>query len=386
MNYARLADELRRQEHDVDLIADLADISRFVARVTHGDVQIGVDAVRWRGKPVHGVVVDRLLAMLRTSTDLTPLANFLDRLMQNPSQTAQDELFLWLESGSQPITPEGNILAFKHVENDYLDHHTRSISNAVGAEPSMPREQVDPDRDRTCSRGLHFCSAPYLSAYSGSENGHVMILEVDPADVVAIPSDYSNQKGRAWRYKVVGEVPHEDAALFFEGHPVVETYSYADNSDDSDDSDDLDDADDLDDSDDLDNSEREAILLGDTVIFVGTEDDAENSGGSMHVGGAYVVDALSDNHNEIGFYGDERVWTYADISLFQLESAIGDILPTQAEGKAPLLFTSGGRSFLAEEVLSMVSEHGQRGFNRITGVPRSTLQGWLAAIDKQNDA
>ena len=303
MNYARLADELRRQEHDVDLIADLADISRFVARVTHGDVQIGVDAVRWRGKPVHGVVVDRLLAMLRTSTDLTPLANFLDRLMQNPSQTAQDELFLWLESGSQPITPEGNILAFKHVRHDYLDHYTRSISNAVGAEPSMPREQVDPDRDRTCSHGLHFCSAPYLSAYSSSENGHVMILEVDPADVVAIPSDYSNQKGRAWRYKVVGEVPHEDAALFFEGHPVVETYSYADDSDDADD----------------------------------------------------------------------------------LASVIRGSLPTQAEGKAPLLFTSGSRSFLAEEVLSMVSEHGQRGFNRITGVPRSTLQGWLAAIDKQND-
>lgn len=32
-----------------------------------------------------------------------------------------------------------------------------------------------------------------------------MILKINPADVVAIPSDYNNTKGRTWKYEVVGE-------------------------------------------------------------------------------------------------------------------------------------------------------------------------------------
>lgn len=37
----------------------------------------------------------------------------------------------------------------------------------------------------------------------------MMAVKVDPANVVAIPSDYGNQKGRAWTYEVIAHV--EDA-------------------------------------------------------------------------------------------------------------------------------------------------------------------------------
>jgi hypothetical protein len=33
----------------------------------------------------------------------------------------------------------------------------------------------------------------------------VLLVKIDPADVVSIPSDYDNAKGRAWRYQIVGE-------------------------------------------------------------------------------------------------------------------------------------------------------------------------------------
>ena len=33
-----------------------------------------------------------------------------------------------------------------------------------------------------------------------------MILKINPADVVSIPSDYNNSKGRACRYEVIGEI------------------------------------------------------------------------------------------------------------------------------------------------------------------------------------
>jgi hypothetical protein len=42
-----------------------------------------------------------------------------------------------------------------------------------------------------------------MKSYSGDK---IVILEIDPADVVSIPTDYNNAKGRCCRYKVVGEL------------------------------------------------------------------------------------------------------------------------------------------------------------------------------------
>ena len=69
----------------------------------------------------------------------------------------------------------------------------------------MRRNQVDEDKDRTCSYGLHFCSIAYLPHFLDSKDGKTMILKINPKDVVAIPADYNNTKGRTCRYEVVGE-------------------------------------------------------------------------------------------------------------------------------------------------------------------------------------
>jgi hypothetical protein len=41
-----------------------------------------------------------------------------------------------------------------------------------------------------------------------------MIVKINPADVVSIPSDYHNAKGRACRYEVIGEHAYEDREAF----------------------------------------------------------------------------------------------------------------------------------------------------------------------------
>jgi hypothetical protein len=41
-----------------------------------------------------------------------------------------------------------------------------------------------------------------------------MIVKINPADVVSIPADYDNAKGRCWRYEVIGEMPREVAKAF----------------------------------------------------------------------------------------------------------------------------------------------------------------------------
>lgn len=157
-------------------------------------------------KLANNSITYRILEMNSHGMNIQPMLNFLDKLVKNPNQTAIDELFLFLSDCSLPITDDGNFLAYKVVNKDYKDLFTNTIPNKIGYTVLMDRKKVNKDRNQTCSVGLHFCSAGYLDEI---ENTHVMIVSVDPSDVVAIPNDYDNMKGRCCKYNVVAEVKED---------------------------------------------------------------------------------------------------------------------------------------------------------------------------------
>lgn len=194
---------------DEDRVRELADVRRTVTRMTFGRVQILETSILVDGREVSGLLVDRILGMVaRGSKAVEGYVAFLDRLMENPSKRAVDELYGFLEACDLPVTPDGYFLAYKRVRSDYKDIHSGTFDNSVGAVCEMPRNRVDEDKDQTCSAGLHFCSYSYLPHF-GSDRAHtdrVMVVKIDPADVVAIPSDYNNAKGRTCRYEVVSEM------------------------------------------------------------------------------------------------------------------------------------------------------------------------------------
>ena len=223
-NYPALVEELRKPQHDLDRITELADMRTFIAKFTFGEVTLSDDAVFWKGIQLHGVIVDRMLAMLRNGDDLEPLSLFLGKLMNNPTVSARNELYQWLEAGDAPICPDGDFLAFKRVRANYTDCHSGEMDNSVGKIVEMPRSQVDANRDNHCSRGLHFCQHDYLRSFRGERT---VIVKVSPTDVVSIPTDYKFQKGRAWRYEVVGEVSNDTNVSrdTFKGTTVDKTFS-----------------------------------------------------------------------------------------------------------------------------------------------------------------
>ena len=178
-----------------------------VRKFSNGFVDVIDGQVTYDGQPIHSVLSQKILDMFEQGFDINPLTNFMQNLYTNPSKRAVDELFGFLESGNMPITEDGYFLAYKKVREDYTDVHSGKFDNSVGKVVSMPRNQVDDNKDNTCSAGLHFCSFDYLKSFSGSR---IMILKINPADVVSIPSDYNQQKGRTWRYTVIGEVPAEE--------------------------------------------------------------------------------------------------------------------------------------------------------------------------------
>lgn len=188
---------------DMQAVRELIEPKKVVLNYAQGNVTISDGNFHWKGRPMHNALSTKMIDMLREGFPIDPLTNFMHNLMENPSKQAVEELYGFLEKGALPITPDGHFLAYKKVRDDYKDCHTGTISNHVGAVVEMPRNEVDDRRDNTCSAGLHFCSQEYLKSFSGART---VILKINPRDVVSIPSDYNNTKGRCCRYEVVGEL------------------------------------------------------------------------------------------------------------------------------------------------------------------------------------
>ena len=202
-NYTKLLDSARTRNWQE--FVDNIDISSSINAYLTNGVQVVDGVVTYQGDALHNSLTKRIVDFIRNDLPSQPLVKFLENLLQNPSKRAVDELYDFLEVGELPITEDGHFLAFKNVKSDFKDIHSGTFDNSVGSTCSMLRNKVDEDKDRTCSYGLHFCSIAYLPHFRDSNGGKTMIVKINPKDVVAIPADYNNTKGRTCRYEVVGE-------------------------------------------------------------------------------------------------------------------------------------------------------------------------------------
>ena len=139
-----------------------------------------------------------------------PLVTFLNNLMENPSMQSQKELYDFLEHEHLPITEDGCFLAYKAVRSDYKDKYRGVFDNRVGQVCKMTRSKVDDDRGRGCSNGLHAGALNYVATYGSLESGDkIVIVKINPKDVVSVPSDCNCEKLRTCQYEVVGEYQGE---------------------------------------------------------------------------------------------------------------------------------------------------------------------------------
>lgn len=182
------------------------DAKRQISVETQGRIGFDGHALTFDGEEIHNAIVDRLHFLWSNGLPYTALLRFMDRLMDNPSNRAVNELYRFLEACELPITRDGYFLAYKRVRDDFTDIHSGKFDNSVGAKPRVRRNEVDEDSTRTCSHGLHVCSASYLPHFGSWMSNRVVVVKVDPQDVVAVPEDYDNAKMRVCGYEVIDDV------------------------------------------------------------------------------------------------------------------------------------------------------------------------------------
>ena len=204
--YQRVVDAIKA--NDWETVDSIIDPKKVVLDYGNGNISVQGDTMYWKGEEFHNSLATRMIRMLQDGFDVTPMVNFMENLMQNPSKRAVTELYGFLEKNSLPITPDGSFLAYKKIRQDYKDVHSGNMDNSVGKVVEMERNKVDDDQNRTCSTGLHFCSRDYLNHFGGER---IVIVKINPRDVVSIPNDYNDSKGRACRYEVVDEIDKDKA-------------------------------------------------------------------------------------------------------------------------------------------------------------------------------
>ena len=217
---------LSREKYDE--LPDLFDTPMAVEKFAEGNISVSDGEVRYNNEVIHNHVVGRILDFMRQGLPYKPLVRFLDKLMDNPSRRAVNELYAFLEHKAMPLTPDGNFLAYKGVRSDYTDWHSGTCPNKVGDVNEMPRRNVCDDANIGCSYGFHAGSLDYARHYGNG--GHLMVVEIDPSDVVSVPLDCDQQKLRTAKYKVVS---HFEKKL---EEPMCDEYGdYEDWDDDSED-------------------------------------------------------------------------------------------------------------------------------------------------------
>jgi hypothetical protein len=201
LNYAAVKQAII--DRQFDKIPALVDIPKAIKQYSHGNIEIKNGAIKYAGQPVHNYVCEKIFSFMKEGLPFEPLVAFLDKLMKNPSRRAVNELYSFLEHKAMPITPNGNFLAYKSISLDWKDHYTGTFDNSVGNTLEMARNFVCDDAEVGCSSGFHAGSLQYASTFGGSSK--LVIVEIDPSDVVSIPKDSNCQKLRTCKYKVIAE-------------------------------------------------------------------------------------------------------------------------------------------------------------------------------------
>jgi hypothetical protein len=178
------------------------------------------EGVFYKGEKLPTALAEKVKNLHKEGLPLNLFEKFWQNIKENPSCSSVNELYEFLSYKELPITEDGCFLAYKGVDGSFwsisgnkdtkvvkgkVDNSGR-IYNGIGERIEVVRRDVDDDRRNHCSHGLHVGSLDYASSFS---RGKLVVVKVNPKDVVSVPTDYSCQKCRVSAYEVVSEFDAE---------------------------------------------------------------------------------------------------------------------------------------------------------------------------------
>ena len=214
-NFSKIADTLKNPDVDLETLIELTDVKQSISKSLSGvsaknNVEIVGNHILLNGEKLSNYFSTKMEKLLTEGYNIEPFINFFRKILENPSENSRKSLFEFLDKNNSPITPDGYFIAFNRVRNDFMDIYTGTFDNSPGKECAVDRANVDSDINNTCSYGLHVAASSYLNNYASASGNKTIVVKVNPADVVAVPPDYNQQKMRVCKYLVLNEIKYEN--------------------------------------------------------------------------------------------------------------------------------------------------------------------------------
>lgn len=224
-------------EGDTETFLENVTVAQIINSSGKGRVVVSNGVVKYDGVEIHHVMVGRIISMMDEGFDIEPMLKFLENLFENPSNSSVEQLYSFLDNVGLPITADGCFVGYKYVSvynsvetkdrlgrilttGSYVDSYSRTLRNNIGDIVTMPRNKVQDDPHTSCGPGLHVGTFEY-----SGDHDTVVLVKVNPKDVVSVPLDYSCQKLRCCQYEVIELCHHRlESSL----------YQYDDDDDDDD--------------------------------------------------------------------------------------------------------------------------------------------------------
>lgn len=241
---------LADDDSDLDELIRLFDpaeaVQTYFRRVSER-VSVAGGHVYLDGEEVNGGLANMIIRYINENDEsrAQALINFLEKVTTNPNEHSREQLYDWLSRYDFAINDEGNFLAYKGVyarsvkdednEQDLAKYPYESsssgravvdgtvyngrIPNGIGAVVEMPRSSVQHDPSVGCHTGLHAGTWEYASTFT---HGPCLLVEINPRDVVSVPTDCSWAKIRTCRYVVKEVVENKLADSYWSSGASVE--------------------------------------------------------------------------------------------------------------------------------------------------------------------
>lgn len=151
------------------------------------------------------------------------LVAFMEKLYTNPSESSRNSLYDFIVRHNITIDPDGDFYAYKGVKADLgsvwegfgiVDGVSMngSLPNKPGSILEIPRSKVNADNAVGCGTGLHAGTYAYAEGWA---RGVLLLVKINPRDVVSVPSCTSYQKLRTCRYKVISQTTQQTTATTY---------------------------------------------------------------------------------------------------------------------------------------------------------------------------
>ena len=221
--YAAIIAALRlpsdKQEEAINKALQEADVNLNIEQKGFS-VNNATKEVSYYGELLPAPLAQKVFSLIEQNIPVTLLEKFWENLKQNPSYNSVRELYDFLSYKELPITEDGCFLAYRGLHDDFYSvsgnletkvlqgtvNSKGQIYNGVGEHIEVQRNCVDDDRNNHCSFGIHAGSWDYARGWS---RGKMVVVKINPKDVVSVPSDCNCQKLRCCAYTVVSEVQGE---------------------------------------------------------------------------------------------------------------------------------------------------------------------------------